>query len=108
MRYLVCAIVIFSTVGVSPVVADELAAHRAQYALSLERGRGDVIAASGTMEFDVTDACDAWAVRQRLHMVLTGRDGSETELLSDYTTIETKDGRSLRFRLRRTAHRDRW
>ncbi len=102
MRYLVCAIVIFSTVGVSPVVADELAAHRAQYALSLERGRGDVIAASGTMEFDVTDACDAWAVRQRLHMVLTGRDGSETELLSDYTTIETKDGRSLRFRLRQS------
>ncbi len=102
MRYLICAIFVFSTGGMGAVAAEELAAHRARYDLSLERGRGDVIAASGSMDFDVTDACDAWAVRQRLHMVLTGRDGTETEMLSDYTTIETKDGLSLRFRLRQT------
>ncbi len=102
MRHLTCAVFILGVCGVNPLRATELAAHRAHYDLTLERGRGDVIAASGSMDYDVADACDAWAVRQRLHMVLTGRDGSETEMLSDYTTIETKDGSSLRFRLRQS------
>ena len=102
MRHLTSAICILSVCAASPLQAAELAAHRAHYDLILERGRGDVIAASGSMDYDVADACDAWAVRQRLHMVLTGRDGSETEMLSDYTTIETKDGSALRFRLRQS------
>lgn len=102
MRHLTGTIFMLSIFSAGTVQATELAAHQAHYDLTLERGRGDVIAASGTMDYDVADACDAWAVRQRLHMVLTGRDGSETEMLSDYTTIETKDGTSLRFRLRQS------
>jgi len=102
MRQVISATFYLCLGVVCPLQATELAAHRAHYDLSLERGRGDVIAASGSMDYDVTDACDAWAVRQRLHMVLTGRDGAETEMLSDYTTIETKDGSSLRFRLRQS------
>jgi hypothetical protein len=80
-----------------------LAAHRAVYALSLQSARGDVVAASGTMAYDVTDACDAWAVRQRLKMTLTNRDGQDIEMVSDYTTWESKDGLKLRFRLRQTT-----
>jgi hypothetical protein len=102
MRHLTGLIFILGVCSAGPLQATELAAHRAHYDLTLERGRGDVIAASGSMDYDVADACDAWAVRQRLHMVLTGRDGTETEILSDYTTIETKDGSSLRFRLRQS------
>ena len=82
--------------------AADIAAHRAHYDLHLERGRGDVVAASGTMDFEITDACDAWAVRQRLRMQLTGRDGTESNMLSDYTTLESKDGGRLRFQLRQT------
>lgn len=102
MRDVIPAILFFALAAASPVLAAELAAHHAQYNLTLERGRGDVIAASGSMEYDVTDACDAWAVRQRLRMSLTGRDGNEVEMLSDYSTIEHKDGSSLRFRLRQS------
>src|SRR6478752_7689001 len=41
-----------------------LAAHRALYDLTLANARdNDVIAARGTMGYEVIDACDGWAVR---------------------------------------------
>lgn len=104
MRHLILAAAFLA--GLLPagrVDAAELAEHRAMYALSLESARGDVIAASGSMLYEVTDACDAWAVRQRLKMTLTNRDGQDIEMVSDYTTWESKDGLKLRFRLRQTT-----
>ena len=80
------------------VQAADLAAHVAQYKLSLETSKGDVAAGSGTMTYEIIDACDGWAVRQRLAMVLTNRDGQDIRSVSDYTTFETKDGLSMRFR----------
>ena len=80
-----------------------LAGHRAIYALTLETARGDIIGASGTMGFEVIDACDAWAVRQRLAITVTSRDGNDIDLTSDYTTWESKDGLKLRFRMRQTS-----
>ena len=60
-------------VGAEPV---QLAAHRATYNLSLDNSRGgDVEAVNGNMAYEVTDACDGWAVRQRLDMTLSNRDG---------------------------------
>lgn len=81
-----------------------LAAHQAQYRLELESSRrGDVSAARGTMAYEVTDACDGWATRQRLHMTLTNREGQDIEMISDYATWESKDGLSMRFRMRQTT-----
>ena len=43
-----------------------LLAHKALYTLTLDTAKGnDVVAARGTMGYEVTDACDGWAVRQR-------------------------------------------
>jgi hypothetical protein len=89
----------------APAGAADLAAHRALYKLTLKAGRGDVTAASGTMSYEVLDACDGWAVRQRLAMTLTGRDGQDVEMLSDYTTWESKDGLKMTFRMRETTDR---
>jgi len=86
-----------------PLAAAELVGHRAIYTLTLETARGDIIGASGTMRFEVIDACDAWAVRQRLAITVTGRDGTDIDLASDYTTWESKDGLRLRFRMRQTT-----
>jgi len=83
--------------------ATDLAAHRALYKLTLQTARGDVTAASGTMSYEVLDACDGWAVRQRLAMTLTDRDGQDVQMLSDYTTWESKDGLKLTFRMRETT-----
>nr|UXE44785.1 hypothetical protein Hi04_10k_c377_00014 [uncultured bacterium] len=81
-----------------------LAAHRAIYTLTLSSSRGgDVIAASGTMGYEVIDACDGWAVRQRLSMTLTNTDGQDIQMVSDYATWESKDGLKFRFHMKQTT-----
>jgi hypothetical protein len=81
-----------------------MAAHRALYALTLQQARGaEVSGASGTMAYEVLDACDGWATRQRLEMTIGNRDGQDIQMLSDYTTWESKDGLQMRFRMRQTT-----
>jgi hypothetical protein len=81
-----------------------LAAHQATYKLSLDSARGgEVTSVSGTMGYEVTDACDGWAVRQRLQMTLTNRDGQDIEMVSDYLTWESKDGLRMTFRTKQTT-----
>ena len=82
-----------------------MAAHRAAYDLSLESARSeDVAAAHGTMAYDVADACDGWATRQRLDLTITNRDGQDIHTVSDYTTWESKDGLSMRFRMKQMTN----
>jgi hypothetical protein len=85
--------------------AADLAAHRALYDLKLNSstGNGDVTSASGTMAYEVQDVCDGWATRQRLQMTISNRDGQDVQMLSDYTTWESKDGLKLRFRMKQTT-----
>lgn len=84
-----------------PLEARHLAAHRAAYRLSLSRTRepGNIANAQGAMVYELVDACDGWASRQRFSLTLTDRDGTEIETASDYSTFESKDGRRLRFTL---------
>ena len=80
------------------------AAHRAQYDLVLESSRGaELTGARGSMAYELTDACDGWATRQRLSLVITNREGQDVEMVSDYATWESKDGLSMRFRMRQTT-----
>ncbi len=98
------ALAIGLTGAALPAAATDLAAHRAIYELKLESTRGgDVQSAAGTMSYEVQDVCDGWATRQRLQMTVTNRDGQDIEMLSDYTTWESKDGLRLRFRTRQTT-----
>lgn len=80
-----------------------LTAHRALYRLKMDSARGDVQAATGSMAYEITDACDGWATRQRLSLDITNNDGQEIALVSDYATWESKDGLSMRFRMRQTT-----
>ncbi len=95
--------------SVAPAVAAmaepvQLAAHRATYALSLDSHRdSDVTGVGGTMAYEVTDSCDGWAVRQRLDMTLSNRDGQDVHMVSDYLTWESKDGTKLRFHMKQTT-----
>ena len=80
------------------------AAHRAIYTLTLSSSRGgEVVAATGTMGYEVIDACDGWAVRQRLSMTLTNTDGQDIQMVSDYATWESKDGLKFRFHMKQTT-----
>ncbi len=97
-----CALL--SALAPAPALAGELAAHRALYTLALENARSsDIAGVSGKMAYEVLDACDGWAVRQRLEMHIANRDGQDIQMISDYTTYETKDGLHLRFRMRQTT-----
>jgi hypothetical protein len=79
-------------------------AHKALYTLTLSGTKGtDVIAARGTMGYEVTDACDGWAVRQRLRMTITNAEGQNIEMASDYATWESKDGLKFRYHMRQTT-----
>lgn len=81
-----------------------LLAHKALYTLTLDKVKGnDVVAARGTMGYEVTDACDGWAVRQRLSMTITNADGQDIEMASDYATWESKDGLKFRYHMRQTT-----
>ncbi len=81
-----------------------LAAHRAIYNLTLSSSRGgEIVAATGTMGYEVIDACDGWAVRQRLSMTLTNTDGQDIQMVSDYATWESKDGLKFRFHMKQTT-----
>jgi hypothetical protein len=81
-----------------------LLAHKALYTLTLDATKsGDVIAARGTMGYEVTDACDGWAVRQRLTMTITNSDGQDIQMSSDYATWESKDGLKFRYHMRQTT-----
>jgi hypothetical protein len=85
-------------------IAAQLTGHRATYKLTLDQTRGgDVVASSGTMSYQVVDACDAWATNQRLDMTLTNRDGQDVKMISDYATWESKDGKRIRFHMRQTT-----
>ncbi len=80
-----------------------LAAHKALYEMTLDHARRGVAAAHGTMGYEVIDACDGWAVRQRLDMLVTNTDGQNIEMISDYVTWESKDGRKFRFHMKQTT-----
>ncbi|MGG5811614.1 cell envelope integrity EipB family protein [Falsiroseomonas sp. CW058] len=81
-----------------------MAAHRAAYRLDLGEARGSGISSvRGAMMFEVQDACEGWATRQRMTMTVVDRDGQEVETVSDYATYEAKDGSRLRFSLTQTS-----
>ncbi len=92
-----------STPAPAPAAAG-LAAHKALYSLTLAPAKGsDIVAARGTMGYEVTDVCDGWAVRQRLKMTITNADGQDIVMTSDYATWESKNGLKFRFHVRQTT-----
>ena len=106
MRLLATASLALALSPALPAAAASLvppAAHRALYDLSMESTKGDINEAHGSMAYEVTDACDGWATRQRLSLDITNRDGQDVQTVSDYATWESKDGLSMRFRMRQTT-----
>jgi hypothetical protein len=87
----------------APAGALDLASHRAHYTLSLQSAREDVSAATGEMSYEVDDVCDGWATRQRLDMTITNSDGQPVRMVSDYATLESKDGTHMQFHMRQTT-----
>lgn len=109
LRFFATVVLASALAPLSPIPAQAanptpMAAHRAMYELTLDKAMSeDVAAARGSMAYDVSDACDGWATRQRLDLVVTNREGQDIHMVSDYTTWESKDGLSMRFRMKQTT-----
>jgi hypothetical protein len=87
-----------------PASGADMAAHAAEYDLHLQSSHGgEIISGSGHMSYEVTDACEGWATRQRLLMDLTNSGGQDVHMVFDYTTYESKDGLRLRFHMKQTT-----
>ncbi|MGF1608203.1 MAG: EipB family protein [Kiloniellales bacterium] len=84
--------------------ADKLEPHRAIYGLSLARSepRGAAVTnARGKLEFEWSDVCDGWSIRQRTRIIVTHGDGGEIDFGWTLTAWESKDGLAFRFFIRR-------
>ena len=77
--------------------------HRAVYQLSLAETESDsdVLGADGLMQFEWSDACDAWTVSQRAQIRVGYNDGRVTSFGWIYNAWESKDGKEYRFFIRR-------
>ncbi|MDG6095223.1 cell envelope integrity EipB family protein [Acetobacter sp. AN02] len=83
--------------------AVRLVPHRAVYDLRpAAMAGGDVVGAGGTMTYVVSEECSAWSTEQRLTVRTVSRTGQAVEMVSDYTTLESRDGRSMKFRTTQT------
>jgi hypothetical protein len=103
------AFLLFASLAAAPLGAAQaaalssvaIAAHHALYALTLKSSSEQgVLAADGSMSFDIDDGCTGWSTSQHLLIHMTDRDGRDVTMVSDYATFETKDGTHLTFHTR--------
>ncbi len=76
-----------------------LTPHRAVYDLTLQSvSGGQIVSASGSMTYVLSDACSAWSTQQELNLQTASRSGVQTEIRTDYAVLEDKDGGHMVFR----------
>lgn len=83
-----------------------LAPHRALYSLSLDnvRASSEVTGVDGTMVFEWADACDGWAIQQRMALRFTYAQGNLVPIESAVMMWEAKDASSYAFTVRKTVN----
>lgn len=90
----------------SAVVTPHIMAHRAFYRMQLASAKNgsDVRGADGMMIFEWKDACDGWAIEQRLDVDFTHGESEGINLASTFIAWESKDGTRYRFNYRRLGN----
>jgi len=79
--------------------------HKALYKVSLAKVKhsSSLHDVSGTMVFDLADACDGWTVHQHMKMQFAHDEGDIEEVTSSIVTWEAKDEKSFVFNVRRVT-----
>ncbi|AOW47090.1 cell envelope integrity EipB family protein [Acetobacter ascendens] len=84
---------------------NQIASQRAVYNLTLiEASGGKTLSATGTMLYSVRHGCSGWSTQQRLDIQSVTRQNGVEHLVSDYSTFESADGRTLIFRTMETSN----
>lgn len=100
--YVLAAILLpLPALAVAPVAAgSQITGQDVVYTLSLSKLRThDITGATGRLQFQVIDGCSGWGSYQHMTLIIRNVDGSLSKLISNYTTWESKDGKSLTFRV---------
>jgi hypothetical protein len=104
----VCLIVAFAALAAGPggwrtAEAAGFQAHRAVYDLSLAKSRnnGAMTRAEGKLEFEWANACTGWTVSQRTRVRMATSGGQPFEFGWSLNALESLDGRTYRFFIRR-------
>ena len=78
--------------------SNQLTGQNTVYTLTLSKLRThDITGATGRLQFQVVDGCSGWASYQHITLIVRNADGSLTKSVSDYSTWESKDGKTLTF-----------
>lgn len=95
------ALVACQTAASIPLMAAEMAPHRADYVLSLKSAKqgSGIVGLKGAMSFSFADSCDGWTVENKTVMTMQQAEGDEIETRWSFLTWEAKDGLSYRFRV---------
>ncbi|HEX7390559.1 MAG TPA: DUF1849 family protein [Acidiphilium sp.] len=95
-----CLLLSTGAFAASPVA---LTGQDATYDLTLTKVRGhSVTGATGRLQFNVLETCDAYTVSQHMTLLIRNQDGSLSRTISDYDTWESKSGDRLTFLLRQS------
>ena len=84
-------------------LGSQLTSQDAIYTLTLSKLRThDITGATGRLRFQVVDGCTGWASYQQVTLIVRNVDGSLTKTIGDYTSWESKDGKTLVFSVSQT------
>lgn len=79
----------------------QLTGQNAVYTLTLSKLRThNITGATGRLRLQVVDGCTGWASDQRMTLIVRNVDGSLSKSVSDYTTWESKNGKTFTFTVR--------
>ncbi len=81
-------------------VAAELIPYRAAYQLGLKGGVLPAGRVRGVVLVEWSESCEGWTVDQRMRLVVTANDGRELTNDLNFTSWESRDGKSFRFTLK--------
>ena len=97
------ATLVFAAFPCHAVSGTQIVPHRALYKMSLDRvSAGNSIShVEGTMVFDWSDACDGWAIQQKMNLHFIHNEGNDADVDSTVVMWEAKDGTRYSFNVRR-------
>lgn len=77
--------------------------HRALYDITLRSANNSsgIADIHGQMLYDLQETCDGWATTHRFILVYDYIDNPTSQVVSEFTTLESKDGQKFEFRARR-------
>ena len=103
-----CLVLVLAAMAVGPkgwraAEAAGFLPHRAVYDLSLAKSRlsGAMAQAAGKLEFEWADVCTGWTVSQRTRVRMATGEGRTVDFGWSLNALESHDGRSYRFFIRR-------